>query len=491
MTTDAKHLRWSYLSTITTSGMQLVAAVTITRFLKPADYGLAAMAILCANMAGYFTQLGVGRALVQKAVVTRGNLRAAFTLAMATGLVGFVVLCALSPLLARYFHEKRLTPIIVCFGLNLIFQSSGLTSSGLLRRELRIRDLALCDFLAYLLSTFGVGLPMAMHGYGVWALVGSNVSEPFIATIAYYVARPHPILPTFLRRDYEHIAAFSGKASFTTAIEAIGISLDMGLMGRLVSPQLLGLYGRSLTLSTLPFYQLSMGLSRVFSPTLARAIEGSRDAGRKILISSERQLMALLFPMCAAAAIAAPTIVPVIFGRQWTAAIPIYRALCVVGAFEASFSLPALQLEISNEFRHKIVLQGSFAAIFGLCIFFLAPRYGIFPVTIAYAILQAIRSLLFHRLSAATFQVSSGSLLVSWVPGLACSAVLGLAVAVVQHFLPAPTQMMATLKLIVQIVLSLVVISVFYRLFYKDTVYDLWRSLFNSSPAREVTVSAA
>ena len=81
------------------------------------------------------------------------------------------------------------------------------------------------------------------------------------------------MLPTFKREDYEHITGFSGKASVTTSIEALGGSLDMIIMGRLLQPAALGMYNRSLTLSTQPGYNLSMGLTRVFHPTIARAAE--------------------------------------------------------------------------------------------------------------------------------------------------------------------------------------------------------------------------
>ena len=81
---------------------------------------------------------------------------------------GFAILAALSPFLGRYFREPRLPLILVAFGLNLIFQSVSAVAGRLLRREFRIRDLAICDFLGYLLSTFGIGLPMAIKGFGVW-----------------------------------------------------------------------------------------------------------------------------------------------------------------------------------------------------------------------------------------------------------------------------------------------------------------------------------
>jgi O-antigen/teichoic acid export membrane protein len=319
---------------------------------------------------------------------------------------------------------------------------------------------------------------MAMHGYGVWALVGSNVSQPLISTIAYFIARPHSIVPTWNRQDYEHVTGFSVKATLTTTVEAVGGSLDMIVMGRILSPAAIGLYNRSLTLSTQPGYNISMGLTRVFHPTIARAAERGREECCRCLISTERQLMSLVFPFCAGAAVAAPVIIPVVFGRQWTSAVPVYQVLCLVAALDASFHLPAIQLEILSLFRHKLVLQACFGLCFGLGILFLAPRGGLLAVAWYYAFLQAVRTLGLHTLSARSLGVSMVSLLRSWTPGLVCAAavaaILTLARRPELHF--APT--LPALNLGILVALSVATVALVYRLFFRSTVYTQWRALF-------------
>lgn len=470
-------LRWSYFSTITTALMQLLAAASITRFLKPSDYGLAAMAMLCSTLTGYFTQLGVGRAIVQKPGLTTGNVRAAFTLGLATAAVGFVVLAIISPLLANYFREPRLPPVIVAFGLNLIFQALGAVGAGLLRREFKIRGLALCDFLAYALSTFGIGLPMAIRGFGVWALVGSNVSQPLIAAIGYFIARPFPMRPTLKRADYEHITGFSTKASATTAVEALSGSLDMIVMGRIVAPSAIGLYNRSLTLSTVPGYNLSTGLTRVFYPTLARAAERGKKECLEMLVKTETELMSLIFPLCAGAAAAAQTIVPVVFGKQWISAVNVYQWLCLVAALDASFHLPAIQLEILSLFRHKFILQVCFGICFGVGILIFAPRGGIVAVALVYAALQAVRTAGLHFLSARSLGVSTFSILRSWIPGLLCSGIVGVALLGSQAALKNAAWLALPFRLILTMAIAGIIVGTFYRLFYKTSVYDQWKAL--------------
>jgi O-antigen/teichoic acid export membrane protein len=469
-------LRWSYLSTISTATMQLLASATITRFLQPSDYGLAAMAMLCSGLTGYFTQLGMGRAIVQKPNLTDGNIRASFLLSLAAGMGGFVLLSTLAPPLAIYFREPRLKFVLIAFALNMIFQSASMVPGGLLRREFRMRDLAICDFIGYALSTFGLGLPLAMKGFGVWALVASNVSQPLIVAIAYFVARPHSLVPTMNRADYSHITIFGGKASTTTLVEALGVSLDTLIMGRLVRPAALGIYNRSLTLSTQPGYNLSMGLTRVFHPTIARAAERSLVECGKILRNSECQLMAIILPFCAGAAVAAPTIIPVIFGKTWTSAVPVYQVLCLVAALDATFHLPAIQLEVMSLFRHKFMIQVAFAIAFGIGILLLAHR-GIVAVAVFYAGLQLLRTIGLHWLSARSLKCSTWLLLKTWFPGLLCSALVGVTLYFVQARLASLPHVEPLLRLIILILLASAEAVAVYRLLFKESVYEPWMLL--------------
>jgi O-antigen/teichoic acid export membrane protein len=477
-------LRWSYFCTFATAGMQLLAAILITRFLQPKDYGLAAMAMLCSGLTSYFTQLGMDRAIIQKTEITTGNIRAAFTLSVATGFSGFIVLAALSPLLAIYFKEPRLPGVVIAFALNLVFQSISMVAGGLLRREFRIRRLAICDVSAYLLSTFGLGLPMAIKGYGVWALVASNVSQPLIVAIAYFIARPHPILPTLRRDDYRHITGFGGKVSLTTLVEALSGSLDTLILGRLVTVGSLGLYNRSITLSQQPIYALSSGLSRVFHPSIARAADRTLEDCKLLLENSQRQLMAIIIPTCIGAAVAAPTIIPVVLGRQWAGAIPVYQALCIDAALDATFHLPSIQLEVLGRFRNKLIVQLLYGLTLGISVA-IAARFGIVAVAWVHPILQFVRTICLHALSARSLRTTLNSLIAAWRPGMICGVVVGILIYFTQSLLSHTGASTHALQLLLMVALSTVASVAVYRIFYRGSVYGPWVSVFRlkSAPA--------
>ena len=335
----------------------------------------------------------------------------------------------------------------------------------------------MCDFFGYLLSTFGLGLPLAVRGYGVWALVASNVSQPCIVAIASFLARPHSVAPTLRREDYAHITAFGGKATVITAVEAVGASLDTILLGRLVTPSALGIYNRSLTLSTLPIYNLAQGLARVFYPALARAASTTPGECRRMLEASERELLAVLLPTCMGAAVAAPTIIPVIFGRQWSAAVPLYQALCAVAAFDVAPLLPCIQLEVLALFRRKFLIQTAFAAALALVVL-LTARFGVVTVAASLAALQCVRALALHRISAQSLGSSSWSLLRTWLPGLWCSLGIGGALLLLQAVLPQHPGRGAALRLVLLVLAAAALAVLFYRLFYRQSIYAPWMRVF-------------
>jgi O-antigen/teichoic acid export membrane protein len=188
--------------------------------------------------------------------------------------------------------------------------------------------------------------------------------------------------------------------------------------------------------------------------------------------------MSLIFPFCAGAAVAAPVIIPVIFGRQWTSAVPVYQVLCLVAALDASFHLPSIQLEILGLFRHKLILQACFGLCFGLGILFLAPRGGLLAVTWYYAFLQAVRTFGLHMLSARSLGVSMVSLLQSWAPGLVCAAAVAAILALARrpelHFALA----LPAVNLGILVALSAATVALVYRLFFRSTVYSQWMALF-------------
>lgn len=481
-------LLWSYSSTLSNSVFQLIAALTITRFVAPAEYGLVALAMLCCRFPNYLCQLGMSRAVVQKSDLSEGNIRAAFTVSMGLGLVGCLAVAAASPLLAYFFHQPKLQNILLVLSLNFIFQGALLVSGGLLRRALKMRQLAIADTSSYLISTFAIGLPIAMKGHGAWAIAASSVSQSFITALLYFAATRHSLRPTFERVDFEHIVTFGGKATGTSIIEGLGSSVDTLMLGRFSTPASVGLYNRTSLLIQLPVQNLSNGLTQVLFSRFSRvSAQGSPRAG-ELFAKSQRIFLAIAFPICAGASVAASSIVLTVYGSKWSSAIPVFAVLSIVTAAIASHHLPSIQLEALGRFRHKIVIQ----SLFLLCVaggIYLSVPYGLVMVGVTLAGLELCRSIGLNYLSAKYLNWSFLAAMSTWVPGLVGATAVAVTIRILVRSLPVNGWMGMMTELIANILVSLVVIVVVYAIFFRHSVFDPLMSLIGAGRERLQGVS--
>ena len=72
-------LKWTYLATIVGAIVQVSITAVMSRLLTPAEYGVVAAAGLFMRFSSYFSEMGVGQALVQKPSLSEDDVRAAFT----------------------------------------------------------------------------------------------------------------------------------------------------------------------------------------------------------------------------------------------------------------------------------------------------------------------------------------------------------------------------------------------------------------------------
>src|SRR5438132_14166492 len=81
----------------------LLVLVVLARLLTPADFGLAAAALMVIGFSAIFAELGIGPAVVQRQDLQTSHIRSAFTLVFGLG----IVFCGLSwlaaPIMASLF----------------------------------------------------------------------------------------------------------------------------------------------------------------------------------------------------------------------------------------------------------------------------------------------------------------------------------------------------------------------------------------------------
>lgn len=409
--------KWTYLATFVTVALQVVVTAVLARLVAPHAFGLVAMGLLVLRFGQYFAGMGVTQAIVQRKDLTPQHVAAGFWASAAVGGAFWALVAVAAPLLAAAFGAPDLTPILRWLGGVFFVTGLGTTASGLLRRAMRFRALAVADVVSYAVGYAALGVTLAAMGAGVWSLVAAGIGQAALASLSYNILA-HPVARPVLRwAPYRELLGFGTTVSVVSFLEFLCGNLDTIVVGRLAGASRLGVYSRGLNLTSVPMYYLSTSLSKALLPSFSRIQEDRQRIGRvfgKVLLLAA----AAAIPCAAGISGAARELVAVLLGSQWTAAIPVVRiaALAACAAMLSHFG--GVTLEATAHLRDKMIMRGSQLAFFTVALVVLS-RYGLVGFATAFALSEVTLHVALTWRTASLFEVSARRLADAYWPGLA------------------------------------------------------------------------
>src|ERR1700676_173334 len=123
---DQQHYHWAFLERVAPLAISFAVSVIMARMVSPEAYGLVAMLGIFMALGQNFTELGLSTALVQRKDITSDDQTSVFVINVFAGVLVAATLCAASPLVARFFHQKILVPLLCIQSITVFIGSTGL-----------------------------------------------------------------------------------------------------------------------------------------------------------------------------------------------------------------------------------------------------------------------------------------------------------------------------------------------------------------------------
>ena len=419
-------IKWTTAAAVVTAVLQIGYTAVMARLLDPAAFGLVALAGVVLRFGGYFAEMGLGHALVQRPKLTDNDLRACFTgsLLLGGGVAG--LFWVLAPLATLILKNPAVVPLVRALALGFVVAALGLTATSVLRREMRFAELAKIEVMGYVVAYGGVGLGLAWAGAGVWSLVAANLAQQFLISLGTYVAVRHPVRLLFGWQHYAELLGYGSRVSLISFLEFINGNLDTLLVGRLLGPVALGLYNRAFMLLYLPMYFLTNSVAKVAFPTFSQ-VQHDVPRLRDLYLRSSTLVATLVLPLCAGVAVAAPEMVRVLLGPKWDASIPVLRVLCVAIPLSLTTMFAGIVADARANLHRKVVLNIEFMLVL-VGLFWLLRGYGIMGVAAAIGIGEVLRTLLYMRITHKDLAVSYVGLGAVYLPGLRNAVTVGVSI---------------------------------------------------------------
>ena len=309
----------------------LVVKIILARILLPEDYGVLAMLLVFTAIAQIFVQSGLNTALIQRQDIDETDRSTVFFLGLGIAAVLYVVLYLCAPALAALCKMPgvdkylRVLALMLCPGAALSVQNAHVA------RNMEFRKLMLATLLSTALSGV-IGIAMAYSGFGIWALVGQQLSaQVILSAVLFFIVKWRPHLLFSLKRAGV-LFRFSWKLLVSSLMDTGFKKLRSFVIGLKFDSEALAYFDQGSLYPELMMNAVNGSIQSVMLPVLSE----QQDEPARLKQTMRRSVMVssfLVLPMMAGLAAVAKPLVTLLLTDKWLPCVPFLQICCIDFAF--------------------------------------------------------------------------------------------------------------------------------------------------------------
>lgn len=339
----------------------------ISRLLTPAETGVFAVAAVFAAFASTFRDFGVAEYLIQENDLSAEKIRAALAVNIAISWTMGLLLFVCAPLAAEFYRTPGVAQVMRIQAFNFVLIPFGAVTMANFRRLLDFRPILVASLLSNLTSFF-VATACAFHGFGYMSLAWSSLAGVVVTVATSIWFRP------------AHFPRWPGLKGIGRVIQFGKFASGIYVFGQIGKGAPEMIIGRAQGMVGVALFSRAGGLIEIFNRTVLRAVmpvclpyfaKNNRENGNivKGYLLCISLLTAIGWPFLAFVGIEAYAAIRIVYGSQWTGAVPFAQVLSLVGAIELIHYLAKEALIAVGDVKRSNTLQIGLqtSRIIGLC----------------------------------------------------------------------------------------------------------------------------
>lgn len=329
-------IRWTTFAALVRSLLSIGQVAVLARLLSPEDYGLMAIVGIVLSFAGLFSDMGISSAYVQQQEVTLMQRASLFWLNVLISVCIAILMIAISPLIAWFFGDSRLTPLIIISTPILVFGALGQQVRMSAEKQLNFRPVIVLEICALFLG-FGAGTLAALAGWGVYSLVVSGIVTAATGTLSawFFIAGSWRPLWRLCLDDIRPFIGFGSASVANDIVNQLNSTVDLWLGGRFLAVTQLGLYSVPRNLSLQVQSMVNPIITRIGFPLIAQ-VQSDTPRVRAIYLKTMNMTASANAPLYVGIAFFAPEITTLLLGSAWERSANLLRILALWGGLRST-----------------------------------------------------------------------------------------------------------------------------------------------------------
>lgn len=323
--------KWNAVKMIVVTAVQFIIMVLIGHFISPEDFGLYGIINVVLGLALLLTDAGFANAIIYNQEEDINKISSLFFVTLLLGGILAIILIIVSPLIATFYEEPKITKLLFLASLNLIVVPFGQVFLALARKNLEFKKITIVEIVSSAIQLITM-LILAVNHMGVIGLILSKIFYSATGAILYfYICRnKYKIRLAVNMQEIKHYITFGFYQLGEKVTNYINSNIDYILIGKLLGTQALGIYTLAYQLMMMPIIRINPVLIESAFPLFAK-MKNDNNVLNQNYYKLQKTISLMLFPICLMIFILAPEIIDVLYGPKWIEAALILRILSIKG----------------------------------------------------------------------------------------------------------------------------------------------------------------
>lgn len=327
MKSQANVYKWSTIDRVCNTAITFGGNIALARLLSPDDFGLLAMVAIFTAIAYNLSSCGMSDGIIKKLHPTADDYSTVFTFNALSG----VVFCALFIITARpvaaFFGQPALVGIMWAIGICFVFQVMWFIQETKLRKQLDMKKIAIVRVSASA-SAVGLGIILALTGYGYWGLVSCRIFLSVFLFVYYVIATRWIPRLGFNRTSFNEMFGFGVNLMLAYVVNQVSRNINTFVLGRF-SPSESGIFSQAQKMEEVPYSMVDNIINSSFFAIISN--ESDRENRRKLSTQMLGWITTLTVTVGLMLTLLAAPGFNLLFGEKWDNAVPVFRILIFFG----------------------------------------------------------------------------------------------------------------------------------------------------------------
>lgn len=318
---------WRFAERCGAQGVSFVVTIILARLLSPDVYGTISIILVFTTILQVFVDSGMGSALIQKKEADDLDFSSAFFFNMIMCTILYFLLFLTAPVIANFYNDITLVPVIRVLGLTLIISGIKNVQQAYVSRTMQFKRF----FFATLGGTLGaavVGIGLAYLGYGVWALVAQQVFNVAVDTFVLWVTVKWRPQKKFSIVRLKRLFTYGWKLLASSLLDTVYNNVRQLIIGKMYSSADLAYYNRGKQFPDLIINNINTSIDSVLLPTMSSE-QDNRLRVKEMTRRAIKTSTYIIAPLMMGLAFCGKSIVKIVLTDKWLPCVPFLQIFCI------------------------------------------------------------------------------------------------------------------------------------------------------------------